>query len=214
MKGLSKIWLTAFTRIELLVVLLVFALMALLVLPGLARAKQKRWRIQCTNNLKQMGMAFRGFAIDNDGNSPTRVSTNRLGIPGSIEGMEAFRIFQVMSNEMSTPNVLVCPADSRMPAKSLGLGFSNSNLSYFVSLEAVETYPSMLLTGDHNLTNGLPVVNGILMLPPNRPAGFTDELHHRQGNIGLADGSVQGWTSSRLRDALTGGSMTNRLAMP
>jgi competence protein ComGC len=126
MKGLSKTRLTAFTRIELLVVLFVFALMALLVLPGIARAKQKRWRIQCTNNLKQMGLTFRTFAIDHDGALPPQVYTNQMEIPGHSGSVGASRIFQAMSNEMSTPNVLICPADTRVPAKDLGLGFSNT----------------------------------------------------------------------------------------
>jgi prepilin-type processing-associated H-X9-DG protein len=122
-----------------------------------------------------------------------------------------------MSNELSTPKLLICPSDTRVAAKDFGLGFSITNLSYFLSLDAEETYPGMFLSGDRNLTNGLPIQNGILVLPPNRPVGFTHELHNGQGNIALADGSVQGWTSSRLSDGLVGSpamGMTNRLAMP
>jgi prepilin-type processing-associated H-X9-DG protein len=213
MKGLRKTRVTAFTRIELLVVLVVVALMAALVLPGLERVKQKRWRIQCTDNLKQIGMAFRTFAIDHDGELPAQVYMKRMGTAGGNRSVEAWRIFQVMSNEMSTPNVLICPADTRVPASILGPGFSNTNLSYFVSLDAAETFPSMFLCGDRNLTNGLPVENGILVLTTNRPFGWTHELHNGQGNVALADGSVQGWTSSRLQ-GLLGGGITDRLAMP
>jgi prepilin-type processing-associated H-X9-DG protein len=99
-----------------------------------------------------------------------------------------------------------------VPAKDFGPGFSNANLSYFVSLDAGETTPQMFLSGDRNLTNGLPVQDGILLLVPDRPAGFTSELHDGQGNVGLADGSVQGFSKARLREASVG--MTNRLAMP
>ena len=213
MKALRQNRVEAFTRIELLVVVAVVALMATLVLPGLVRMKQKRWRIQCTNNLKQMGLAFRTFAIDHDGELPAQVYMKRIEKAGGKGSVEACRIFQVMSHEMSTPNVLACPADTRVPASVLGPGFSNTNLSYFVSLSTVETYPSMLLCGDRNLTNGLPVENGILVLPPNRPIGWTHGMHFPQGNLGLADGSVQGWTSSRLL-GLTAGGITNCLAMP
>ena len=45
--------------------------------------------------------------------------------------------------------------------------------------------------GDRNLTNGLPITEGILLLVPNRPIGWTQGLHYPQGNIALADGSVQ-----------------------
>ena len=118
---------------------------------------------------------------------------------------------------LSNPKLLVCPADTRVPAKDLGPGFSNTNLSYFVGLDADETYPQMFLYGDRNLTNSLPLQHGILVLVPNRPVGWTHELHNGQGNIALADGSVQGWTSSHLSQAMVGPlvtSITNRLAMP
>jgi hypothetical protein len=71
----------------------------------------------------------------------------------------------------------------------------------------------MLLCADRNLTNGLPIKNGILELPPGRLIGWTYGMHFPQGNVALADGSVQGWTSSHLQ-GLTGGGITNRLAMP
>ena len=209
MKRSRIITLRAFTLVELFVVLGVIALMVALVLPGMASAKQKTMRMQCTNNLKQLTLASRTWAINGGAAPSAGASTNRLAGLGRITSGEAFRYFQVVSNEMGTPKLLVCPADTRLPAKDVGLGFSNTNLSYFVGLDAVETYPSMFLYGDRNLTNGLPIQDGILVLMPNRPVGFTYELHNGQGNLALADGSVQGWppaggcecrpTSSRRR---------------
>jgi prepilin-type processing-associated H-X9-DG protein len=70
----------------------------------------------------------------------------------------------------------------------------------------------MFLAGDRNLTNGLPLQEGVLVLTPNRRVGWTHELHDRQGNIAMADGSVQGWANSRLLGFGVG--ITNRLAMP
>ena len=54
MKRSQNITLEAFTLVELVVVLGVVALMAALVLPEIARAKQAKRRIQCTDNLKQL----------------------------------------------------------------------------------------------------------------------------------------------------------------
>src|ERR1019366_8450781 len=122
-----------FTLVELLVIVGVIALVVALVLPGTARAKQKAMRIQCTNNLKQLGLASRTWVIG--GGAP--LSTNRLAGLGRITSGEAFRYFQVVSNEIGTPKLLVCPADNRLPAKDVGLGFSNTNLSYFVGIDAV-----------------------------------------------------------------------------
>jgi prepilin-type processing-associated H-X9-DG protein len=217
MKRSHNITLEAFTLVELLVVLGVIALTVALVLPGMARAKQKAMRIQCTDNLKQFGLAFRTRAINGGAAFSAEASTNREVALGSTTSGEAFRYFQVMSNGLGNPKLLVCPADTRVPAKDFGPGFSNANLSYFMSLDAEETYPGMFLSGDRNLTNGLPIQKGILLLTPNRPVGWTRELHDRQGNVGLADGSVQGLTSSRLGSGTVGplaAGMTNRLAMP
>ena len=128
----------------------------------------------------------------------------------NAESGEAFRYFQVISNEIATPNVLICPADTRQPAANIARGFSRSNLSYFLGLDARDTNPQMFLTGDRNLTNGPLPSNRILVLNKNCPVGWTAEMHHYQGNIGLADGSVQQFSGGRLSEALG----TNRLAMP
>jgi prepilin-type processing-associated H-X9-DG protein len=47
------------------------------------------------------------------------------------------------------------------------------------------------------------------------PVAWNDTRHLKQGNVGLADGSVQGFSSNKLREALANtGVETNRLAMP
>jgi hypothetical protein len=181
-----------------------FLVAAPLFISASSRAKARSQRIDCARNLQTLGLVFKTWALDHGDRFPMSFSNNLTPTP------RAFECFQVLSNEVAEPNILICPADVRRPAQNLSDGFSNLNLSYFVGLDATDTNPQMLLFGDRNLTNGPLPPNRILTLRTNFPVSWTQEMHRYQGNIGLADGSVQQFSNPSLKAGLSSG----RLAMP
>ena len=206
------------TLVELLVVLVIIALLAAYLLPGLLnRGPERALRIQCVNNLKQAGLAFRIWEGDHWDKNPMAVPGTNGGSMDFLTGPNAFRTFQVMSNELSIPKVLICPEDSdtdRVSATNFEF-FCNSNISFFVGVDASETNPAMILSGDHNITNGTKLKNGLLDLTTNRLAGWTSEVHNKVGNILSADGSVQQDSIAGLRSQIANtGVATNWLQMP
>jgi len=205
-----------FTLVGLLVIVAVLAILVAMLLPALAQAKRKAQRVNCVNNLKQTGLAFRVWYNGQADWLPMNVSTNRGGTKEFTTGADTFRHFQVMSNELNTTKILVCPADTRVAAADF-IHLNNQNVSYFVGLDATDIDPQRFLDGDRNLTADNEPENGILKLVPGQRVSWTQDIHVNQGNVGLSDGSVQQYSNPTLQDALrNSGDPTNtwRIALP
>lgn len=207
----------AMTRIDVIVVVGVFGLLGLLLLLALASAHQPRSRIGCISNLKQVGIAYRVWEGDNHDKYPMAVSVTNGGVRELVSTGNVVACFQTMSNELSTPWILLCPAHARHVWATNFSSLKSSNISYFVGVDVPdESNPDLFLSGDDNFAlSGLPVKPAVLELLTNSPVAWTKERHKFIGNLGMADGSAQQLTIHGFQNALLQtGVATNRLAIP
>jgi prepilin-type N-terminal cleavage/methylation domain-containing protein len=217
----------AFTLIELLVVIAIIAILAAMLLPALAAAKRKAQRINCVNNLKEVGLAFRVWEGDNGDQYPMSVSTANGGasqLVGSAAntapGAGSFiYAFMVMSNELSTPKILLCTSDANhttaatnfAPQMTGGFTINTGTItvsattaalnpiqfvSYFLCGDTAEAYPQMILTGDRNIGNKN---NGAALTSGQGATSIvgTNSICYTAGN-GVTTPPLWGWTQNDL----------------
>ena len=174
-------------------------------------------RIGCINNLMQIGLAYRVWEGDNGDIYPMGISVTNGGSKETVATGNVVQTFLLMSNELSTPRILVCPADSSRTAALSFTGLANSNVSYFIGVDVTnEANPKMILSGDGNLqVGGIPVKPGLQAFGARDPVAWTATRHINAGNIGLVDGSAQQVDDSGLTNLLgLTGIATNRFAIP
>jgi type II secretory pathway pseudopilin PulG len=198
------------------VIVAVISILAVLLFPALRKATVKSKRIACVSNLKQLGLGFRVYATDHSGRYPMSSTNNPSQLKDYLRGGNAYRYFLSLSNEIGTPNVLLCPLDKTRVAATHWPALRNENISYFLGLDADETQPQSLLSGDSHLaTNGVAVKSGLLELTTHSVVDWTLERHAGGGNLVVGDGSVQQATSARWQSMIGDlGTNTIRLVIP
>jgi hypothetical protein len=121
-------------------------------LGALEQAREKAMSINCINNLKQIGLAAKLWALDHKANYPPD--------------------FLSMSNELNTPKILVCTADTNRVAAATFAAYTDANCTYeLLAPSGSDLEPTRVLTG-------CPV----------------------HGHVGLCDGSVQSYVWKRHPD--------------
>jgi hypothetical protein len=175
----------------------------------------------CVSNLKQVGLAFRMWANDHGEKFPMALSTlgtNASGLEFRLTG-EVWRQFQIISNELNSPKILACPSDARVRTTDWDDITNNTHLSYFAGVDADETRPQTILSGDRNLTGTIKPINGVLNVTINDRVEWTKDIHNQQGNVALGDGSAQQTTTPSLNKQfravfLSTSQAVHRLALP
>lgn len=121
--------------VSVVLTLLIFPAM---LLPALGKAKSRAQAINCVNNMKQIGLAFKVWALDHEDQYPFNVSTAKGGTfelcNRDSEGYEQNPAphLAVMSNELSSVRILVCPQDSSKQAAASWENLQAANVSYRV----------------------------------------------------------------------------------
>ncbi len=218
-----------FTMAELLLILSCLFIFAVMLMPSMHGNKVRSSRINCVNNLRQVGLSFHYWALDNSNGIPSQVSVTNGGTLELVGHGSPFMHFAVMSNELSTPKVLFCPEekDARRvvattfnrittPGTAQVPLSGNSNVSYFVGVDAREQFPQTFLSGDRGFgLAGAQFSSGLRSIWTNSALEWVNGPHTRSGNVGLADGSVQQLSSAHLKEANQWtGLATNRLEIP
>ncbi len=234
-----------FTYMEMLVVIICVGILVVMAIPMMQKTSGCSSRIKCVSNQKQIGLAFRIFANDHDDRYPFSVEGLRLYDPDpEVTGIggntlvfanletETWHYFQVLSNELASARVVICPMD-RTRAKLEAIDFLQSSdslsdparrnqaVSYFVGLNADEIRPDGILGGDRNIAGpgalgpavdeSKRALSGPLYLfGPDDASGSkrrwsthpANKIHENRGNIILADGSVQQVSGQKLEEQL------------
>jgi prepilin-type N-terminal cleavage/methylation domain-containing protein/prepilin-type processing-associated H-X9-DG protein len=188
----------AFTLIELLVVIAIIAILAAMLLPALAKAKQKAQTISCLNNVKQWGYAFYMYEDDNNDIFPYEGSTGDIST-----GFNANAWFNSTTPYIGSPRLADLYLQGKPPIRgSKGL-FVCPNATNTVTAPTVTSAIFMYNFNNRMDPNGAATFKRSQCVRPSDTVTFTEggedsfpsssgvytpARHNNRANLGLADG--------------------------
>ena len=115
-----------FTLIEMLVVLMIIAVLSALIVPALSSGRRASMRVQCMNQIRQLGIGIQVYAQDADGTLPGLLPSCEQNAPpwlrqDHLAGMSVYSIFGPMGQGVFSDALFICPrkrvsSDADLPA--------------------------------------------------------------------------------------------------
>ncbi len=153
-----------------------------MLLPTLNQAREKARRISCANNLKQMGLALKQYAMDFNSYFPLNAASS------SADGAESLTLL-ITEEYMTDYKMFTCPSTTTTPGDSddeLLYSGTGANLDYAYTIGLMEGDSDAYGRSDSALAADIDNTSGASGVPN----------HSDYGNILYHDGHVSGFTGS------------------